>query len=305
MPKSRAALAATLISLFSLAAPAHASCGSAFCLINTQWGLQGLWSEPGGRADLRYEFIDQDQPRAGRDAVGVGEIPRHHDEVRTLNRNLIATLDYGFDAAWGVSFALPVVSRDHRHIHNHHGEKLDESWQFTRLGDARVLGRYQFPAVQEETGRTRFVGLLFGAKLPTGSFDVTNDEGEAAERTLQPGSGTTDAVLGASYREVLSRLRSSGSHRCRRRCTAGATIGRAARRASTWAGATRPPAASGWWCRPTARPRGATAATRRKRRIPAAACCRSRRGRPMRWTAARRSTPSCNCRSTRTSTACN
>jgi len=158
---------------------------------------------------LRYEFIDQDQPRAGRDAVGVGEIPRHHDEVRTLNRNLIATLDYGFDAAWGVSFALPVVSRDHRHIHNHHGEKLDESWHFTRLGDARVLGRYQFPAVQEETGRTRFVGLLFGAKLPTGSFDVTNDEGEAAERTLQPGSGTTDAVLGASYREVLPALRSS------------------------------------------------------------------------------------------------
>jgi hypothetical protein len=34
-----------------------------------------------------------------------------------------------------------------------------------------------------------------GLKLPTGSFAVTNSEGVAAERMLQPGTGTTDALV--------------------------------------------------------------------------------------------------------------
>jgi hypothetical protein len=38
-------------------------------------------SRPGLRADLRFEYIDRDQPRSGTQNVAVGEIPRHHDEV--------------------------------------------------------------------------------------------------------------------------------------------------------------------------------------------------------------------------------
>ena len=47
------------------AGTANASCGSAFCFVNTNWSLQGIWTEPGPHFDLRYEYIDQDQPRAG------------------------------------------------------------------------------------------------------------------------------------------------------------------------------------------------------------------------------------------------
>ena len=67
-----------LISAALLLAPAMAaaSCGSAFCSVNTSWDAQGTWLEPGARVDLRYEQIRQDQPRAGRRDVGVGEIPR-------------------------------------------------------------------------------------------------------------------------------------------------------------------------------------------------------------------------------------
>ena len=39
----------------------------------------------------------------------------------------------------------------------------------------------------------------FGLKLPTGKTDVKNADGDEAERTLQPGSGTTDFVIGGSY----------------------------------------------------------------------------------------------------------
>ena len=41
------------------------------------------------------------------------------------------------------------------------------------------------------------MGLTFGLKLPTGDYSVRNGNGDLAERTLQPGTGTTDAILGA------------------------------------------------------------------------------------------------------------
>ena len=41
-----------------------------------------------------------------------------------MNRNLFATLDYGFSDKWGMSVVLPWIDRDHEHIHNHHGAKF-------------------------------------------------------------------------------------------------------------------------------------------------------------------------------------
>lgn len=193
MPPVRLAAA---IALFLVSLEASAGCGSAFCSLNTDWNAQGAWTEPGGRFDLRYEYIDQDQPRTGTHNLGVGEIREHHDEVRTINRNWIAAFDYTFDANWGVTALVPVVDRSHEHIHNHMGAKLDETWDFTRLGDARIVGRYAFAHDSHESGT---FGIQFGVKLPTGPHDVANADGDVAERMLQPGSGTTDGILGVFY----------------------------------------------------------------------------------------------------------
>jgi hypothetical protein len=143
-----------------------------------------------------------DQPRAGTEDVGVGRIRRHHDEVRTINRNTIAGFDYTFDSNWGIVVQLPVVDRNHEHIHNHAGGQISEAWSFTGMGDARVVGRYRFKPVGARAGA---IGLQFGVKLPTGKIDVSNDDGDAAERSLQPGSGTTDAILGAFYSGPIGR----------------------------------------------------------------------------------------------------
>jgi hypothetical protein len=185
---------------FLLAASAgrnvSAGCGSAFCSLSTDWGTQGAWTEAGGRFDLRYEFVDQDQPRTGTRNLSVGEISQHHDEVRTINRNWIAAYDYSFDSNWGLSIQVPVVSRSHSHIHNHMGTPLPEAWTFTEAGDARVTGRYRFAPESPESGA---FGLQFGVKLPTGDYEVDNDAGDRAERSLQPGTGTVDAIAGAFY----------------------------------------------------------------------------------------------------------
>lgn len=200
MLRTFAAALAALAAMLSHTA--QATCGAAFCTVNTNWSAHGAWTERGARFDLRYEYVDQDQPQTGTRRLTVGEIAMHHDEVRTLNRNWVASIDYGFDPNWGVSVALPVAHRSHEHIHNHMGAQLQETWNFTGAGDLRVLGRYQFAPVQQGAGSSQ-TGLNFGLKLPTGAFDVKNADGDAAERPLQPGSGTTDALIGAYHQRSL------------------------------------------------------------------------------------------------------
>ena len=183
---------------------ASASCGSAFCTINTSWDAHSAWLEPGARLDLRYESIRQDQPRAGTRNVAVGEIPHEHDEVRTENRNLLGTLDYTFDQDWGVNLLVPLVDRRHDHVHNDAAGPTPESWSFTELGDVRVLARRRLSTQEDaDAASVATSGVNFGLKLPTGRTDVRNSDGELAERTLQPGSGTTDAVLGGYYMRHL------------------------------------------------------------------------------------------------------
>lgn len=185
---------------------AHASCGSAFCAINTDWGSGTTGLNEGTTLDVRYERIRQDQPRTGSRRIGVGQIPRHHDEVRTLNQNLVASLSHTFTSGWGVSATVPLVDRDHFHLHNHRGAVLPEEWEFRRLGDLRVVGRYQTFLPGPDTA-PRIAGVFMGLKLPTGKIDVGNAGGAEAERSLQPGTGTTDLIAGAIFHQQLA-----GSH---------------------------------------------------------------------------------------------
>jgi hypothetical protein len=165
------------------------------------WEAQGVTMDHGFRLDLRYEYIKQDQLRAGRDkTVPENNASREHDEQKTLNRNFVATLDYAPNADWGVSAQLPFVHRDHLHLQNEDdGSQTPESWHFKEIGDVRVLGRRRLSSGDTSTG------LIAGLKLPTGKTDVVNEDGEAAERTLQPGTGTTDVIVGG-YGNTLFQL---------------------------------------------------------------------------------------------------
>lgn len=173
-------------------APIYASCGASFCTVNTDWQAQGAWSEPGWQADLRYEYLSQDIPMSGSERVSVGQIRAHHDEVRTTNRNTLLGLSYTGANGWGYTLQIPWVSRDHLHIHHHHGANIDERWQINELGDIRASVRH---ALGVDTGWD----LQLGMKLPSGRIAVANSEGDVAERSLQPGTGSADTILGASY----------------------------------------------------------------------------------------------------------
>lgn len=53
---------------------------------------------------------------------------RHHDEIKTTNQNWVVGLDYAINANWSVPATIPVVDRDHQHVHNHHGTQLTADW---------------------------------------------------------------------------------------------------------------------------------------------------------------------------------
>jgi hypothetical protein len=200
MKPSTTLIAAAIAGL--LPSLAFASCGAAFCTVNTNWTTQSALVDAGSSFDLRYEFIDQNQPYAGSDRVAVGQIPHHHDEVSTLNRNLVATFSHSFGDGWGVTVVAPVGERDHLHIHNHKGEKVNEQWKFTQLGDVRAVGRYQF-ASGSDLLKPSAAGVTFGLKLPSGRITIANAAGSVGERSMQPGSGTTDLLVGAYYHQTL------------------------------------------------------------------------------------------------------
>ncbi|MCA1979224.1 MAG: hypothetical protein LDL19_08300 [Thiobacillus sp.] len=182
---------------------AHASCGAAFCSSSNDWLTLTQDVAAGWRAWMQAEYIKQDQLRRGTEKLSPGQVASHHEEVKTLNRNALFGLEFGFMPEWSASLVLPVSNREHLHIHHHHGTPIPETWQYDQIGDARVTLRYQ-PATRA-TGNTSW-SVQGGLKLPTGRTDVRNADGDEAERSVQPGTGTTDLLLGGGIARRLDAL---------------------------------------------------------------------------------------------------
>ena len=192
------------VALTVIATSASASCGSAFCTLMTDRFAQGTGdAHLGWSADLRLESVSQTQLRRGTHNVDPSQVTGEDAiERRTTNRNLVTTLSYGLDADWSLSLRVPIVRRDHEHdlIDSATGlPSTPQRWRFTKVGDVQLMTRRQFLSDEMTTAFAMFGGL----KFPTGSPRVTNLDGVRAERALQPGTGTTDALIGMAARHSL------------------------------------------------------------------------------------------------------
>jgi hypothetical protein len=174
-----------------------ASCGSATCPLNNFKYLRAGFFH----FSLSREYINQDQIYVGSHLSYVGAIRYHHDEVQTINERSVLGLQAGITDRLGIVMDVPYVTRQHSHIHHHEGEDLWESWSFSGLGD--VVATAQYSVIVPETEFQPFVSLLAGVKLPTGVTDMKNGEGEEAEVSIQPGTGSTDGIFGLQYRQTI------------------------------------------------------------------------------------------------------
>ena len=187
----------------ALAAPAASACSSCGCTLNADWATQGLASGRGWRFDLRYDYFNQSELRSGSGSVDRAtiELPSESEvQQTTVNRNTTFGLEYSPDANWGVSLLLPYFDRFHTTIGE--GDTDVSSSQSNGIGDLRVIARYAGFSPDHGTG------IQFGLKLPTGRTDDRFRDGplagEIVDRGLQPGTGSTDLLLGAYHFGALA-----------------------------------------------------------------------------------------------------
>lgn len=188
----RSLLAAALGAL----APSALACSSCGCTLSSDWLVQG-GQHSGFHADFRFDYFDQDDLRTGSHRVDRAslELPNGREIQReTINRNDNLFLDYAPQASdWGFSAQVPWFDRYHATIAE--GDTQPSASHTKSLGDVRLLARYQ--GLSDD----KSVGVQFGVKLPTGG--IHNDfvsgprQGEPLDRGLQPGTGTTDLLVGA------------------------------------------------------------------------------------------------------------
>ena len=173
------------------------ACSACGCTLNADWATQGLSRRTGLTADLRYDFFNQDDLRRGTGRADRASFQLPSDEEiqqHTVNRNATLTLDYGITSDWGVTLTLPWLERRHTTIAE--GDTDISSSRSSSIGDVRVVARYTGFADAQDWG------LQLGLKLPSGDsrgvhFDAGPQQGEMLDRGLQPGTGSTDLLVGA------------------------------------------------------------------------------------------------------------
>ena len=162
------------------------------------------------RVDFRYSYAKADQLRAGSSRI-TPEAPSGSDaeieNKRTVNQLLNVDADYTINARWNVALGIPLVMRDHTHTFDSSTDgPFTQQTKFTELGDIRVIGKYKFNLGDMESMHSG-AGIRFGLKFPTGAINKTMTPPDPAdpatpyklERSAQPGTGSTDAILGTYY----------------------------------------------------------------------------------------------------------
>lgn len=194
------------IAPFALLATTQAmACASCGCSLSSDWTSQGLTTREGMSVDLRHDFVDQDQLRTGQRTANATDITQaaadgREVERRTTNRYTTLGLNYNPSRTLGFTLQLPWVLRTHSTTDNQTGTPENLTSRSNDLGDIRLLARYQGFANLPN------VGVIAGLKLPTGHFHERFVEtGEPLDRGLQPGTGTTDAILGSYAMGALNK----------------------------------------------------------------------------------------------------
>jgi hypothetical protein len=109
--------------------------------------------------------------------------------------------DYNINASLGVAYGvthhltiaaeLPYVRRDH--LREGTSDGVEDLGSVSGLGDVSLLAKYRLTE-----GEKYGFAFIAGGKLPTGSTHKRSPDGERLETEHQPGTGSWDAVVGAS-----------------------------------------------------------------------------------------------------------
>jgi hypothetical protein len=191
--------------LAAIAPSSVLACATCGCVLSADAAM-GYSASAGWRLNFEYDYLHQDQLRSGTRAV-TGVPDGNELERETLNRYFTVGLNYSPDSRWNIDVRLPYVVR----THTTYGE-FDSSQPLSGLSGSRSssLGDVKLVAGYQGLLPTHNLGLQLGLKLPTGnygtavSFNSGPNAGTPLDASLQPGTGSTDVILGAYYYRAIS-----------------------------------------------------------------------------------------------------
>jgi hypothetical protein len=219
---SSAALSTGIAVLLALGlTPSSAwACASCGCTLSSDAAM-GFSALAGWRLNLEYDYLNQDQLRHGTSTATPAEVVNQPSdptlnggeiEHDTLNRYISAGLSYSPNADWNINLLVPYVLRGHTtygvqtapYTAAETAPDQLSSVRVSGLGDIKLIGSYQglLP--------THNFGLQLGVKLPTGrygtavNFDTGPNAGTPLDASLQPGTGSTDVIVGTYYYQAVS-----------------------------------------------------------------------------------------------------
>jgi len=175
------------VPLVSLTSTAARACACGCSVFDVGGGLLPQENESGGR--VFFEFWSGDQTQ---NWVGSSKAPAALNSDKEINTQWYNVgFSYNFNRDWGVMVRIPTTNRT---LTTDTGAYAGiESFNSKDIGDIEIMGMY--------TGffKDMSTGLMFGLKLPTGTFTAPG-----LDRDTQIGSGSTDLMLGAFHRGLLS-----------------------------------------------------------------------------------------------------
>jgi hypothetical protein len=184
--------------VLAFAATSCRACSVCGCSLSSDWASQGYGMSPGLEGNVNLQYYDQNNLRTGTGDANRSAFPLPNGQELqkdTLTRSATLALDYVISPNWGVGFLVPYYDRFHSTVAP--GDTAISESFASGFGDVRLLARYQKFRLSQS------IGLQFGLKLPAGRYDQDFSAGPQAgaplDRGLQLGTGTTDAILGASY----------------------------------------------------------------------------------------------------------
>ena len=191
--------------LVAMQRPVMANCGAEGCPI-----MPNSPESTFGRYSFNLGYLSSEQSRSwdGAHEISADEALALEGGLGHVVEQLTRTRSWTLDARAQVterlqlSLSLPYIDRVHRHALAHHtGYFIESEWHMTGVGDASAL--VSWTLLRATTPTSGALVLQAGVKLPTGVRNVAAIGGEQPEPPARPGSGSTDALIGAQYRRAF------------------------------------------------------------------------------------------------------
>jgi hypothetical protein len=176
--------------LTTLASSPAFACACGCSVFDVGGGLLPQEDDHGGRIFTEWWHSDQTKNWIG----GSSGPASANADKHVLTNWYTAGLEYMFNREWGVVIRVPYVERAFTTDNN-----FPAAPPSIQTFDARSIGDVEVMAMYTGFSQDLSTGIMFGFKLPTGTFTATG-----LDRDTQIGSGSTDLILGAFHRGMIT-----------------------------------------------------------------------------------------------------